>query len=167
MNTRARQGLVLGLVLVVGALGASFLLESQSASETSPGPPAAATAPADISFDEQQRRIRVEVLNGAGDAGAAARITQALRDAGFDVKTYRNAARFDYERSVVLDRSGRAGAAGAVSASLHGIEVQEQLDPELYLDATVILGEDWRALLADGPLTEAPLTDAPLTDAPR
>lgn len=161
MNDRARLGLVLGLVLVVGALGASFLLESRSATETSSGPPVAATGPADISFDEQQQRIRVEVLNGAGDAGAAARVTQALRDAGFDVKTYGNAARFDYERSIVLDRSGRAGAAAAVSTALHGTEVQEQLDPELYLDATVILGDDWRALVADGPLTEAPLMDAP------
>ncbi len=161
MNNRARLGLVLGLVLVVGALGASFLLESRAVPEPSPGLPSTATAPADISFDEQQQRIRVEVLNGAGDAGAAARITQVLRDAGFDVKTYGNAARFDYERSVVLDRSGRAGAVGAVAASLHGIEVQEQLDPELYLDATVILGDDWRSLLADGPLTESPLTDAP------
>jgi hypothetical protein len=161
VNSRARLGLGLGLALVVGALGASFLLEFRSAPEASPGPPAAATGPADISFDEQQQRIRVEVLNGAGDAGAAARVTQALRDAGFDVKTYGNAARFDYERSIVLDRSGRAGAAGAVAAALHGTEVQKQLDPELYLDATVILGDDWRALVADGPLTEAPLTDAP------
>ena len=161
MNHRARLGLGLGLALVVGALAASFLLEFRSAPEASPGPPAATTAPADIPFDEQQRRIRVEVLNGAGDAGAAARVTQALRDAGFDVKTYGNAARFDYERSIVLDRSGRSGAAGAVAAALHGTEVQEQLDPELYLDATVILGDDWRTFVADGPLTEAPLTDAP------
>jgi len=156
VNDRARLGLVLGLVLVVGALGASFLLESRTAPETSPGSPAAATAPADIPFDKQQQRIRVEVLNGAGDAGAAARITQALRDGGFDVKTYGNAARFDYERSVVLDRSGRPGAAAAVAAALNGTEVQEQLDPELYLDATVILGDDWRELLADAPLTDAP-----------
>lgn len=153
MNNRARLGLVLGLVLVVGALGASFLLEIRSAPETPDWPPA---APADISFDEQQRRIRVEVLNGAGDAGAAARITEALRDSGFDVKTYGNAARFDYERTVVLDRSGRPGAAGAVAAALQGAEVREQLDPELYLDATVILGDDWLALLADTPVTDAP-----------
>ena len=156
MNDRTRLGLVLGLVLVVGALGASFLLEVRSAPETPDGPPAAPAAPADIPFDEQQRRIRVEVLNGAGDVGAAARITDALRNAGFDVKTYGNAARFDYERSVVLDRSGRPGAAGAVAAALHGAEVQEELDSELYLDATVILGDDWRALVADSTLTEEP-----------
>jgi len=156
VNDRTRLGLVLGLVLVVGALGASFLLEIRSAPETPDGPPAAPAAPADIPFDEQQRRIRVEVLNGAGDAGAAARITEALRDSGFDVKTYGNAARFDYERTVVLDRSGRPGAAAAVAAALQGAEVREQLDPELYLDATVILGDDWLTLVADTPVTDAP-----------
>ena len=156
MNDRARLGLVLGLVLVVGALGASFLLESRSAPETSNGPPPAAAAPTDIPFDEQQRRIRVEVLNGAGDAGAAASVTELLREAGYDVKTYGNAARFDYERSVVLDRSGRPGAAEAVADLLNGAEIREDLDPELYLDATVILGDDWRTILAEPPLTDQP-----------
>ncbi|MBK5098431.1 MAG: LytR C-terminal domain-containing protein [Gemmatimonadetes bacterium] len=156
MNDRARLGLALGLVLVVGALGASFLLELRSEAETPDLPAATAAARSDIPFEEQQRRIRVEVLNGAGDPGAAARITEALRGAGFDVKTYGNAARFDYEQSIVLDRSGRPGAAGAVAAVLNGVDVEEQLDPELYLDATVILGDDWRALVADSTLTEEP-----------
>jgi len=156
VNNRARLGLVLGLVLVGGALAASFLLEGKSSPGNLPGRPAEVGSSPDIPFDEQQRRIRVEVLNGAGDVGAAARITDALRNAGFDVKTYGNAARFDYERSVVLDRSGRPGAAGAVAAALHGAEVQEELDSELYLDATVILGDDWRALVADSTLTEEP-----------
>jgi len=156
MKDRARLGLTLGLVLVVGALGASFLLESRSESETPDLPAATAADRSDIPFEEQQRRIRVEVLNGAGDAGAAARITEALRDAGFDVKTYGNAVRFDFEQSIVLDRSGRPGAAGAVAAALNGAEVEEQLDPELYLDATVILGNDWRALVAGEASTDAP-----------
>lgn len=156
MNARARLGLVLGLVLVGGALAASFLLEGRSSQGRLPAQRAEVDSPADIPFDEQQLRIRVEVLNGAGDAGAAARITHVLRDAGFDVKTYGNAARYDYEHSIVLDRSGRPGAAGAVAAALHGAEVHEELDPELYLDATVILGDDWRTLLADSTLTAPP-----------
>jgi hypothetical protein len=147
MNVRARLGLALGLLLVGGALAASFLLETRSELDKSPPPAATANSRTDIAFDEQQRRIRVEVLNGAGDPGAAARITETLRTAGFDVKTYGNAARYDYEQTVVLDRSGRPGAAGAVSAALRGAEIREELDSELYLDATVILGDDWRALV--------------------
>ena len=156
MNVRARLGLALGLVLVGGALAASFLLETRSGPDASPIPAADPTSTTDIPFDEQQSRIRVEVLNGAGDPGAAARITEVLRTAGFDVKTYGNAARYDYEQTVVLDRSGRPGAAGAVAAALRGAEIREELDSELYLDATVILGDDWRALVEVESPTDEP-----------
>lgn len=156
MNDRARLGLVLGLLLVVGAMAASFLLEAGSEPETRAVSEAVPGARSDIPFDEQQGRIRVEVLNGAGDVGAAARITEVLRAAGFDVKTYGNAGRYDYEQSIVLDRSGRPGAAGAVAAALRGAEVREELDSELYLDATVILGDDWRSLIEGEPPTNQP-----------
>jgi hypothetical protein len=153
VNGRAGAGLAIGLLLLVGALGASFLLEGPDVAvekEVSAGTPVSAVPPNrtnDISDDDQRRRIRVEVLNGAGDPGAAARVTEVLRAAGFDVKTYGNARRYDHERTFVLDRSGRPGAAGAVAAVLDGADVEERLDPELHLDATVILGKDWRARL--------------------
>jgi len=145
---RAGFGLAAGIVLVFGALAASFLIEGGPPATETPRPAVEPRASADITYDEQRRRVRVEVLNGAGDAGAAAQVTEALRAAGFDVKTYGNADRFDYATSHVLDRSGRPGAAGAVSAALGGIGVVERLDGELYLDATVILGGDWRDLLS-------------------
>jgi len=156
VNDRARLGLVLGLLLVAGAMAASFLLEDGSEPDSREVSAAMSAAGSDIPFDEQQERIRVEVLNGAGDAGAAARVTEVLRAAGFDVKTYGNARRYDYEQSIVLDRSGRPGAAGAVAAALRGAEVREELDPELYLDATVILGDDWRAMVEGEPPTDEP-----------
>ncbi len=154
MNGRAGAGLAIGLLLLLGALGASFLMDGREAPsgggpETTPLPSAdPGQGPADISYADQRRRIRVEVLNGAGDVGAAARVTDALREAGFDVKTYGNAGRYDHEQTLVLDRSGRPGAAGAVAAALGGAEVEERLDSELYLDATVILGKDWRSRLS-------------------
>lgn len=156
MNARSRAGMAFGLLLVVGALGASALLDRRSEPLDPHRPPPMADAPRDIPFDEQKKRIRVEVLNGAGDQGAAARVTELLRAAGVDVKTYGNAARYDYERSVVLDRSGRPGAASAVAEILNGIEIEEQLDAELYLDATVILGDDWRDLLGEVSISDPP-----------
>ncbi|MEJ2482218.1 MAG: LytR C-terminal domain-containing protein [Gemmatimonadota bacterium] len=153
MNGRAGAGLAIGLLLLIGALAASFLMDGPEVGteeETNGASPISlepAEEAADISYDDQRLRIRVEVLNGAGDAGAAARVTEQLRGAGFDVKTYGNAGRYDHERTLVLDRSGRPGAAGSVAAALGGAEVEERLDPELYLDATVILGKDWRSRL--------------------
>jgi hypothetical protein len=105
-----------------------------------------ASVPYDISVGDQERRISVEVLNGAGDAGAASEVTERLRSLGFDVKTYGNAGRFDYPSTLVLDRSGRAGAARDVARALGGVELRSEPDSTLYLDATVILGKDWRRL---------------------
>lgn len=148
MTGRAGLGLALGVLLVLGALAASFLIEAGAPAGEAELPSLEPRSAPDISDDEQRRRVRVEVLNGAGDAGAAAQVTDALRAAGFDVKTYGNADRFDYAESHVLDRSGRPGAAGAVAAALGGIGVVERLDGELYLDASVILGSDWKNLLS-------------------
>ena len=148
MTDRVGLRLAAGVLLVLGALAASFLIEAGAPVGEADRPVIERRSSTDITYDEQRRRVRVEVLNGAGDAGAAAKVTEALRAAGFDVKTYGNADRFDYAESHVLDRSGRPGAAGAVAAALGGIGVVERLDGELYLDASVILGSDWRGLLS-------------------
>jgi len=86
---------------------------------------------------------KVEVLNGAGRAGFARDATTRLRDLGHDVVFYGNAGRFDYASSVVLDRGGPPGAARAVAEALGIDEVRVERDPDLALDATVILGAGW------------------------
>ncbi|MEN8376394.1 MAG: LytR C-terminal domain-containing protein [Gemmatimonadota bacterium] len=86
---------------------------------------------------------RVEVLNGAGMEGIARDATGRLRELGHDVVFYGNAERFDYDRSVVVDRGGPPGAARAVADALGIAEVRDEADPELALDASVILGLDW------------------------
>lgn len=87
--------------------------------------------------------IRVEVLNGAGTAGAARRVTAFLRERGFDVVYYGNADRFDVDSTVVLDRLDRLESARQVADSLGVRRVRSEPDAELYLDVTVILGRDW------------------------
>jgi hypothetical protein len=153
MTGSARGRLVVGALLLGGALLGSFLLERRSERPVFPtdGPGRAGTV--DIPFSEQQRRIRVEVLNGAGEAGAAAAATDSLRAAGFDVKTYGNAPRFDVEATYVVDRSGIEGAAERVAERLGDAELRVGLDPDLHLDATVVLGADWRSRISR---TQAP-----------
>ena len=59
-------------------MAASFLLEDGSEPDSREVSAAMSAAGSDIPFDEQQERIRVEVLNGAGDAGAAARLLNKI-----------------------------------------------------------------------------------------
>ena len=92
--------------------------------------------------------LQVEVRNGCGVSGLAATATLFLRERGFDVVEVGDHSRFDVTQSVVIDRVGDLDAARKVAAAL-GIDpeqVQQEIRPDLYLDATVILGSDYTAL---------------------
>ncbi len=142
------------VLLVTGALIGSFLLEwRHTPLEVPPGPDAFRGTP--LLPENAEARVRVEVLNGAGTRGAAERVASRLRAMGFDVVYFGNADRFDVSVTHVLDRSGRPVAAGALADSLGIGHFSVDLDPELHLDATVVLGSDWEALLApQGPPPE-------------
>lgn len=147
MKGRLPTVLAIVTLLAVGVLLGSAL-SGWGSRRLAGGAGDAGRAPFDITLKEQARRISVEVLNGAGDAGAASEVTRRLRELGFDVKTYGNAASFGQESTVVLDRSGREDAAREVAAALGGATVRAEPDSSLYLDATVILGRDWRERLS-------------------
>lgn len=94
-------------------------------------------------------RIKVEVLNGAGERGLARQFGDRLRLLGFDVVATGNADHFDHEVTHVLDRSGRLGAALAVARELSADSLAVAIDPELFLDASVVVGSDWSGLLGN------------------
>lgn len=133
-------GLLFGLVFLF--LGSVWLEWSRAGDAGGEGEEAAAV--------DSTGPVRVEILNGNGTPGAAETAASVLRAMNFDVVFYGNADSFDHEETRVLDRSGRAGAARAVADSLGVSEVVDRPEPELYLDATVILGEDWRRHLPEG-----------------
>lgn len=145
------QTAVLVLVLVgVGVLLGSFLIQWRGTELVVPeGDRGFDGTPSTLAADPHGRRVSVEVLNGAGVPGAASRFTRALRDAGYDVKTYGNAPNFEYERTMVIDRSGAAGAARTVADALGVAEIVEEPRPDLFVDATIILGRDWKSRLED------------------
>ena len=87
-------------------------------------------------------RAKVEVLNGSGKTGLAKLATTKLRDAGFDVVQFGNAAKTS-ATSYVIDRIGRKEVATAVGKSIAIGSVQTQVDTSRYVDATVVLGKDW------------------------
>lgn len=133
------------LALAIAAVWLISALVRDEADLTADWPVAPASA-----MDE---RVRVEVLNGGGRPGAARSVTTLLRDTGFDVVYFGNAASFEYDSSRVVDRVGDAEKASAVARALGIGNVLSEPDPNLYVDVSVVVGADW-----DGRLTP----DAPV-----
>jgi hypothetical protein len=85
--------------------------------------------------------VRVEVVNGSGEPGAAAKLASYLRDGGFNVVLVGSGDRYDYVRTLVVDRSGNDKAAAAVASYLGDVQrVRQRARSEA--DVTVVVGRD-------------------------
>jgi hypothetical protein len=94
------------------------------------------------------RALEVEVLDGAENMGAAQRITNVLRSQGYDVVEMKRNVGGIVERTFVFDRSGNLEVARKLATTL-GIsqdKVFQQIDRNLYLDITVVVGKDFSHL---------------------
>ena len=92
--------------------------------------------------------IQLEVMNGAGVDGLAAEMSDYLRDVGFDVVAVDHYMQSDVARTVVMDRIGNPDAAQQIALAL-GLEedrIQQELKPTWFLDASVIIGQDYASL---------------------
>lgn len=87
-------------------------------------------------------RIKVEVLNATATRGLARRATLYLRDRGFDVVSFGNAAE-RRDSTLVLDRSGHGDRAGLVATAMKA-RAESRPDSSRYLDVTVLVGGNWR-----------------------
>lgn len=88
--------------------------------------------------------IQLEVLNGCGVQGAAVAFTSYLRARGYDVVEVRNYRTFDVKESFVIDRTGERDNAEKIAYAL-GIRKEniiQQLNPEYYIDVSVVVGRD-------------------------
>lgn len=102
--------------------------------------------------------IQVEVRNAAGVDGLAAVAMEYLRDEGFDVVDVGNHDAFDVEHTQVIDRIGDSESSRRVAQAL-GVDeehIHEDIQSDLYLDASVLIGQDYATL--------PPFQDADLSD---
>ncbi|MBN2565662.1 MAG: LytR C-terminal domain-containing protein [Candidatus Eisenbacteria bacterium] len=96
----------------------------------------------------------VRVLNGCGVEGLGLRTTRFLRDKGIDVVDFENADSFDYEESIVVDRSGDMGAALEIARLLRIPNVIQQIPDNPLVDVVIIVGADYEEFFGpeqDGP----------------
>ena len=92
--------------------------------------------------------MQVDVKNGTGEDGVAKLFTDYLRDKGFDVVEIGNYGTEDQEKTLILDRKGNASNCKRIAQSL-GISdknVIPQINEKLLLDATVVIGKDYKEL---------------------
>lgn len=92
--------------------------------------------------------IQVEVLNACGVSGLAGRATRYLRRQGFDVVSTGNHGPSPLETTVVVDRVGNPEAARQIARAL-GLpddRVIQELRPDYYLDASLLIGQDYATL---------------------
>jgi hypothetical protein len=94
--------------------------------------------------------VRVQILNGSGEAGVAGKLASYLREGGFAVVEIRNADRDDYYASLVVARREDPAGAVAVARYLGGPPVIRQAWGSDQADVTVVLGSD-RSRLRLGP----------------
>lgn len=142
MMDRLRAVLVLVVILAAGVLVGSAVTQWNGWNDT-------ASEGTGSILPRPRERVRVEVLNGGGRSGAARDATATLRDLGFDVVFYGNAASFGRDTSVVLDRVGQVAKARSVADALGVRNVRSEPDSNLYLDVSVVLGADWALPSAD------------------
>ena len=136
--------------LVLGAFAASTWMRHVGGRDAGEQAPAAETADSLSRPSLERARIRVQVRNGSGIPGAAAQVTEYLREAGFDVVDFGNAEEFDEPRTVVIDRIGARDRAIEVATALRGVPIRSEVDTSLYLDVTVLVGRDAEAVLEGG-----------------
>jgi len=110
------------------------------------------TTPTDSRVEQfgRFRAIQIDVQNGAGEPKLAQRATDYLRTVGFDVVEMGNYKSDRVPKTLVIDRTGNLAAARSVAAAL-GIseeDVVQQIDKNLFLDVTVVIGRDYSKLKA-------------------
>ncbi len=136
-----RWSLNLALAAALGVLAVlAYALGGRLLEQRRPAPAPASAAPAPV--------VQVEVVNGCGVPGLAADVRSYLRAAGFDVVGVGDARPYRQKQTLVIDRGGGPEAARRVAAAL-GVaseRVQHEPRPEEYLDASVVLGMDYKTL---------------------
>jgi LytR cell envelope-related transcriptional attenuator len=94
--------------------------------------------------------VQVDVLNGCGTPGVGEHATEFLRATGYDVVEMGNYKAFDVKESMVIDRSGNLDVAEKIAKDfgINQKNVVQQISPDYFVTASVIIGKDYKSLAA-------------------
>lgn len=108
-------------------------------------------APASASFTANSGQI--QVLNGSGRAGQAEVFRTYLTERGFDVIETGNARSWNYDHSFVLARTASDTIARHLANALGTERIVHLQHPASLVEATVIIGKDYKELMRTWPQT--------------
>ncbi len=137
-----RGWLVPALLVLVLLLGGSAAWRWWGPGARNPVREAArVNAPAPPEGPRPEAPVRIEVLNGSGEPGAAAKLASYLREGGFNVVLVGSADRYDYLRTLVVARTDDDRPAREVMRYLGDVSrVTQRARSEA--DVTVVVGKD-------------------------
>ena len=97
--------------------------------------------------------IQIEILNGCGTPGIAAKFSQFLREKRVDVVRSENADHFEYEKTILIQRTENLNGMRHVAEALkfdikNPDQVITSVDPNLDVDLTLIIGKDYNSISA-------------------
>lgn len=95
--------------------------------------------------------IQLEVLNGCGVAGVASKFTATLRENGFDVVETGNFENYNMQKTTIISRTSDISNAKRIAKAL-GIDPSQivvEASENYYLDATIVIGDDYKTLNLD------------------
>ena len=132
---------ILALAAGVGIFGYSFIHRMFIS------PPVNAAVERQDDLVKKGDHIQVNVLNASGEHDLARKAMDYLRNRGFDVVEIANYQSVE-PRSFVIDRTGDSLSArkAAFAMGIADSSIRKEVDRSLYLDASVVLGSDYRQL---------------------
>lgn len=94
--------------------------------------------------------VRIEILNGTSQPGAAARTAQLLQQQGWQIAAIGDADRSDYAQTVVINYGVADSVAAMVSSQLNLVAEQAQINglaSSSPIDIRIVIGRDVLAML--------------------
>lgn len=147
--------LIVVLVIVIVGFIYSFAQKSWSGGVTLQNPQLSANQKTQLALDLYEENpildIKVEILNGCGEKGIAAKIADFLRTEHIDVVRSENADNFNYERTTLIHRSDNIFNLKTVAKALN-FDINDKsrviITPSSTadVDLTLILGKDYRSV---------------------
>ncbi len=154
-----RMGLINAAIAVMSLLLVAFIF-SFSGRQTQSGVPIEVKFPSmpdapklatEIYSASPVLDIEIEILNGCGEPGLAAKFSDLLRKKRVDVVRSENADHFEYDKTILIQRNENISAMKHVVDALgFNMDNPEQvlmaIDPNLDVDLTLIIGKDFRTI---------------------